>query len=84
MGINVGKQKRVISAQEDNPNLEKEDSSLETIANEYMKQDSYRRSQNKYGVDLRADEIAEDVPVEVIRCYNNICCLYFCIPTFVG
>ena len=57
MGINVSKQKR------DGPS--NEDASLETIANEYMKQDSYRRSANKYGVDLRKDEIAEDMPLEV-------------------
>ena len=38
---------------------------FEEIANEYMKKDSYRRSQTKYGLDLQADEIAEDMPIEV-------------------
>ena len=42
--------------------VDKKASNLESIANEYMKQDSYRRSQNKYGLDLQADEIAEDEP----------------------
>src|SRR5690242_8374447 len=42
--------------------IDKKASHLESIANEYMKQDSYRRSQNKYGLDLTADEIAEDEP----------------------
>ena len=40
----------------------KGEKTLEDIANHYMKQDSYRRSQWKYGVDIAADEIAEDVP----------------------
>ena len=68
MGFNVSKPKRILplEAQSLGDN-EKRSASLEVIANEYMKHDSYRRSHHKYGVDLRADEVAEDEPSEVVH-----------------
>jgi hypothetical protein len=76
MGINVSKQKKVgaVTSQDSEPDESETESpiltaakaaSLENIATEYMKQDSYKRSQDKYGIDLQADEFAEDVPVPV-------------------
>jgi hypothetical protein len=61
MGVNGSKQKKIDPSQ----GVAEDGSCLETIADEYMKQDSYRRSANKYGVDLRNDEIAEDMPLDV-------------------
>lgn len=61
MGISVTKQKRL----EPSRGNSDDDAKLENIADAFMKQDSYRRSANKYGVDLRDDEIAEDMPLDV-------------------
>lgn len=61
MGFNVSKPKPTTTKL-----VESKSSSLENIADEYMKRDSYKRSQTKYGVNLQDDEFAEDVPLEVV------------------
>src|SRR5688572_971337 len=60
MGFNVSKPKPA------NKLGQRRSTSLENIADEYMKRSSYKRSQTKYGVDLQEDEFAEDEPLEVV------------------